>query len=361
MLIIILGIILLVTGTGLAILSHPAFGLWRHHSLERIQASPNYYDGMFQNQEPTLQFTGDSNGPDAKHRRWKMIKRFMADKDSVRIPIEPIEAVKTDLRALPTDEDWLVWFGHSSYLFCLNGKRVLVDPVLQPEWPSSVMLKAFPGTDIYRPNDLPEIDVLIVTHEHWDHMDYATLRDIRTKVKYVVCPLGIADYLRYWGYSNEQIAEMDWAESFCRQTAIRDTIAITCLPSRHFSNRLLGKRNQTLWASFMIEAGGRKVYIGGDGGYDKRFREIHERFGSIDLAFLENGQYNANWKYIHTTPEDLEKVILDLQAKQVFTVHHDKYSLAMHPWYEPDSVAHNLAARHNIHLLDAPIGTVVSY
>lgn len=361
MLIIISGIILLFAVAGLVILSHPAFGLWRHHSLERIQASPNYYDGMFQNQEPTPQFTGDSNGPDAKHRRWKMIKRFMADKDSVRIPTEPIEAVKTDLKVLPTDSDWIVWFGHSSYLFCLNGLHFLVDPILQPEWPSSMMLKSFPGTDIYRPNDLPEIDVLIVTHEHWDHMDYATLRDIRTKVKYVVCPLGIADYLRYWGYSNEQIAEMDWAESLCRQTAIRDTITITCLPSRHFSNRLLGKRNQTLWASFMIEAGGRKVYIGGDGGYDKRFREIHERFGSIDLAFLENGQYNANWKYIHTTPEDLEKVILDLQAKQVFTVHHDKYSLAMHPWYEPDSVAHNLAARHNIHLLDAPIGTVVSY
>lgn len=361
MLIIISGTILLFAVAGLVILSHPAFGLWRHHSLERIQASPNYYDGMFQNQEPTPQFTGDSNGPDAKHRRWKMIKRFMADKDSVRIPTEPIEAVKTDLKVLPTDSDWIVWFGHSSYLFCLNGLHFLVDPILQPEWPSSMMLKAFPGTDIYRPNDLPEIDVLIVTHEHWDHMDYATLRDIRTKVKYVVCPLGIADYLRYWGYSNEQIAEMDWAESLCRQTAIRDTITITCLPSRHFSNRLLGKRNQTLWASFMVEAGGRKVYIGGDGGYDKRFREIHERFGSIDLAFLENGQYNANWKYIHTTPEDLEKVILDLQAKQVFTVHHDKYSLAMHPWYEPDSVAHNLAARHNIHLLDAPIGTVVSY
>lgn len=355
MLIIILGIILLVTGTGLVILSHPAFGLWRHHSLERIQASPNYYDGMFQNQEPTPQFTGDT----ASMRRtfW----RFLTNKDTLRVPQQPIPAIKTDLKNLPTDSDWLVWFGHSSYLFCLNGLHFLVDPILQPEWPSSVMLKAFPGTDIYRPNDLPDIDVLIITHEHWDHMEYATLRDIRERVQTVICPLGIADYLRYWGYANEQIAEMDWAESLCRQTAIRDTITITCLPSRHFSNRLLGKRNQTLWASFMVEAGGRKVYIGGDGGYDKRFREIHERFGSIDLAFLENGQYNANWKYIHTTPEDLEKVILDLQAKQVFTVHHDKYSLAMHPWYEPDSVAHNLAARHNIHLLDAPIGTVVSY
>ena len=136
---------------------------------------------------------------------------------------------------------------------------------------------------------------------------------------------------------------------------------ITCLPSRHFSNRLLGKRNQTLWASFMIESGDRKVYIGGDGGYDKRFHEIRERFGKIDLAFLENGQYNENWRYIHTMPGDLEKVILDLQAKQVFTVHHDKYSLAMHPWYEPDSVARNIAARHNIHLLDASIGEIVKY
>ena len=111
----------------------------------------------------------------------------------------------------------------------------------------------------------------------------------------------------------------------------------------------------------MVEAGGRKVYIGGDGGYDKRFAQIHEHFGAVDLALLENGQYNANWKYIHTTPEDLEKVILDLQAKQVFTVHHDKFALSVHPWYEPDSVAHDIATKHNISLLDDPIGTVVNY
>ena len=111
----------------------------------------------------------------------------------------------------------------------------------------------------------------------------------------------------------------------------------------------------------MVEADGRKVYIGGDGGYDKRFAQIHERFGAVDLALLENGQYNAGWKYIHTTPADLEKVILDLQAKQVFTVHHDKFALSVHPWSEPSTVAHNIAAKHNIRLLDAPIGTVVRF
>ena len=274
------------------------------------------------------------------------------------MPQQPIPTVKTNLKSLPTDSDWLVWFGHSSYLFCLNGTRYLVDPVLQPEWPAMLMMKPFAGTDIYRPEDLPDIDVLIITHEHWDHMEYATLRDIRERVQMVICPLGIADYLRYWGYANEQIKEMDWYDQL---PMTNDQLQITALPSRHFSNRLLGKRNQTLWASFMVESGGRKVYIGGDGGYDKRFAEIHERFGSVDLALLENGQYNANWKYIHTTPEDLEKVILDLQAKQVFTVHHDKFALSVHPWYEPDSVAHDLATKHNINLLDAPIGTIVKY
>lgn len=355
---IVLAILIAVVAVVLVVLAHPAFGVYRRVSKERIQHSPNYYDGMFQNQEPTQQFTGDVNGKDAKNRTFKMLWRFLSNKDTVRIPQEPVPTVKTDLKNLPNDRDWIVWFGHSSYMFSMGGKRFLVDPVLQPEFPSSLMLKAFPGTDIYRPDDFPEIDVLIITHEHWDHMDYATLRDLRPKVKHVCCPLGIADYLRYWHYSDEQITELDWYE----ESQISDLdCQITCLPSRHFSNRLLGKRNQTLWASFMVEYAGRKVYVGGDGGYDKRFKEIHERFGEVDLAFLENGQYNDNWRYIHTTPEDLEKAVSDLQAQQVFTVHHDKFALAMHPWQEPDSVARSIALKQDIKLLDAPIGTLLFY
>lgn len=353
-------VILTLAAVVAGVLAHPAFGVYRPMSKEKMHRSPNYYGGMFQNQEPTPQFTGDTYGAAAKHRTFKMLKRFLADKDSVRIPQTPVDAVKTDLKALPTDEDWLVWFGHSSYLFSLGGKRFLVDPVLKPEWPSSMMLKAFPGTDIYCPDDLPEIDVLIVTHEHWDHMDYATLRDLRMKVKTVICPLGIADYLRYWHYSDEQIIELDWYDSFDFRLSSFD-LNVTCLPSRHFSNRLLGKRNQTLWASFMVEMGDRKVYIGGDGGYDKRFREIRERFGKIDLAFLENGQYNENWRYIHTTPEGLEQAMLDLQAEQYFTVHHDKFALAMHPWQEPENNARAIATKHSIRLLDARIGEKVDF
>ena len=346
-LIIILAILLLLVVAVVVVLNHPAFG--RRMSKERktrIEASPNWRNGMFQNQIPTPQLTGNTN--------WFSAVRKML-KGENRVPKEPIQAVKTDLKSLPTDKDWLVWFGHSSYLFCLDGKRYLVDPLLKMEFPVSVMMHPFKGTDIYTPEDMPEIDYLIVTHEHWDHLDYATLRDLKDKVKHVVCPLGVAEYLEYWGYDPRRIIEMDWYETFNYQLS-----TINCLPTRHFSNRMF-KRDQTLWASFMVEVGERKVYVGGDGGYDNRFKQIRERFGQVDLAIMENGQYKENWANIHLMPADLEKAILDLQAKQVFTVHHDKFSLAPHAWTEPDSMAHAIAERNAIRLLDQPIGTVVYF
>lgn len=352
-LLILLAVVAAIAVAAVLILRHPAFGPYSfvHRTSSLCTSSPNWRNGMFQNEEETPQFTGDK-GPIA------MLWDFIAHRPQDRVPQEALPVVKTDLKSLPTDRDWLVWFGHSSYLFCLNGKRYLVDPLLKMEFPATVMMKPFKGTDLYTPDDMPEIDILIITHEHWDHLDYATLRDLRPKVKQVVCPLGIGEYLEYWKYEPSIVHEMDWAEEFTMHNA---QFKITCLPARHFSNRLLGGRNQTLWASFMIEANGRKVYVGGDGGYDGRFKRIREQFGQVDLAVLENGQYNNNWKYIHTTPEGLEGAIIDLQARAVFTVHHDKFALANHPWYEPDSVAQSIAERHNIHLLDQPIGTVVAF
>ena len=349
-LLIILAVVAVVAITAMLVLRHPAFG--RRISAERkarIEASPNYRDGMFQNEEPTPQFSRSMPA---------MLWDFITNPPKDRTPKEPLPAVKTDLKNLPTDRDWLVWFGHSSYLFCLNGKRYLVDPLLKMEFPAAVMMKPFKGTDLYTPDDMPDIDVLIITHEHWDHLDYATLRDLRSKVKQVVCPLGVAEYLEYWKYDKSIITEMDWGEKVERLKVKGERI--TCLPTRHFSNRLFG-RNQTLWAAFMVEDAGRKVYVGGDGGYDGRFKRVREQFGQVDLALLENGQYNNDWPLIHSTPEGLEKAILDLDAKAVFTVHHDKFALAKHPWSEPDSIARSIAKRTAVNLLDQPIGSVVEF
>ena len=349
-LLIILAVVAVVAITVMLVLRHPAFG--RRMSAERkarIEASPNYRDGMFQNEEPTPQFSRSMPA---------MLWDFIVNPPKDRTPKEPLPAVKTDLKNLPTDRDWLVWFGHSSYLFCLNGKRYLVDPLLKMEFPAAVMMKPFAGTDIYTPDDMPEIDVLIITHEHWDHLDYATLRDLRSKVHRVICPLGVAEYLEYWKYDKAIISELDWGD---KSPITNVQCQITCLATRHFSNRLLGARNQTLWAAFMVEDGGRKVYVGGDGGYDGRFKRVLEQFGQVDLALLENGQYNNDWPLIHSTPEGLEHAIMDLQAKAVFTVHHDKFALAKHPWYEPEQLVQSFAQKQNINLLDQPIGKVVYY
>ena len=354
--IIILGILALLVMAAVVVLQHPAFG--RRVSVERrarIEASPNWRDGMFRNQVPTPQFTGNHNTLKAL---WTMLTR----RDSNRVPAQPLPAVKTDLRSLPKDKDWFVWFGHSSYLFQLGGKRFLVDPLLKMEFPASLMLKPFAGTDIYSPDDMPDIDCLIITHEHWDHLDYATLRDLRPKVRHAVCPLGVAEYLEYWKYDPSIISEMDWGDiQVIDPNNAEEAYSIYCLPSRHFSNRFLGKPNQTLWAAFVVADAEKNVYIGGDGGYDERFREAHEQFGHIDLAVMENGQYNSNWANIHLLPQDLEQAISDLQAEQVITVHHDKFALSTHAWSEPDSVARSIAERNAVRLLDQPIGTVIYF
>jgi L-ascorbate metabolism protein UlaG (beta-lactamase superfamily) len=176
-------------------------------------------------------------------------------------------------------------------------------------------------------------------------------------VRQAVCPLGVGEYLEYWGYDPSIVHETDWGEELELKN---EQFKITCLPSRHFSNRFLGKRDQTLWAAFLVDDGARNVYIGGDGGYDERFRQIGKQ-RPISLAVMENGQYNPNWANVHLLPEDLEQAILDLHPEAVITVHHDKFSLSTHAWSEPDSVARSIAERQGIKLLDQTIGSVVYF
>ncbi len=343
-------VLLLIVMAVLALLSHPAFPApFSEERKARIEASPNYKDGMFKNEIPTPQFTG-------KQSMVSTLWSFMTDRGSDGLePSEPLVVEKTDLTTLQRDTDCVVWFGHSSYFLQLGGKRFLVDPVLNLEFPVTLILHAFKGTDVYSPADIPPIDYLILTHEHWDHLDYATLRDIRERVGRVVCPLGVGQYVERWGYEKDSISEMDWYETTCLEG-----VNVVCWPTRHFSNRLFG-RNKTLWASFLLQVGNRQVYIGGDGGYDDRFKRLREKYGQVDLAIMENGQYNENWANIHLLPKDLERAVLDIDAKSILTVHHDKFALAHHAWNEPDSVAHDIALKHHQKVLDSTIGSVIRY
>lgn len=321
---IIIGILSAATIGIFLFLRQPAFGrLPQGKRMERIMRSPNYKNGEFKNLQPTILMTGSRS-------KWQSIKDFFFADRSGNEPTFPIEAIKTDLKHLPKDKNLMVWFGHSSYLLQVNGKRVLVDPVFHCASPVSFLYKPFPGTDIYKPDDMPEIDYLVISHDHWDHLDYKTVVKIRNKVHKVICPLGVGEHFEHWGYTKSQLVETDWWEN-CN---LGDGFVVHCLPARHFSGRGL-KSNQSLWASFMFDTPTCRIFIGGDGGYGTHFKKIAERFPDIDYAILENGQYNENWKYIHTLPQQLKQEAHDLRARNIITVHHSKFALALHKWDEP--------------------------
>ena len=173
---------------------------------------------------------------------------------------------------------------------------------------------------------------------------------IRERVGHVVCGLGVGQHFAYWGFAPGIIHEMDWDETL----SVNAQTSIVCLPTQHFSGRLGG--NPTLWASYVID-GKRRIYVMGDGGYDDRFVEFGRRFAELDLAIMENGQYNKSWSAVHIMPEELAKAVGELHPRRVMTYHHSKYKLSVHPWYEPLETAYgNL---RDTPLLTPRIGQVV--
>lgn len=339
-----------IVGAVFGYMNHPKFGrAARGERKERIANSPNYRDGTFHNQYPTPQITSDKS-------RLSLMYDFLFQKRENNRPKQAIPAIKSDLRALDKEAELLVWFGHSSYLVQSDGKRMLIDPVFEQASPVPLTNRPFEGTDIYKAADMPDIDYLIITHDHWDHLDYQSVTELRDRISMVICPLGVGEYFEQWGFAKDKICEMDWNE----QAQFEDGYVVDCLPSRHFSGRTF-KSNQTLWASFMIRNSTSNIYISGDGGYDRHFAQIAERFPKIDLAIMENGQYDKDWRHIHLLPEDLKQAIADLKPSTVMAGHNSKFALAKHAWDEPLNTAAEIADQNpDIKVLTPQIGEVIN-
>lgn len=292
--------------------------------LTRLQASPNYQDGKFQNIHETPQITEGYSMTGVLCDF--MIRRFPRTKPSVAIP-----SIKTDIKSLPLAENVLIWFGHSSYYIQLSGKRFLIDPVFSGNAsPIPNSNKAFKGTDIYSAADFPEIDYLLITHDHYDHLDYPTILELKPKIKHIICGLGVGEHFQYWGFSQDRVTEKDWDE----QLTLDSNFHLYTAPARHFSGRTF-KRNNTLWLSFILESPDLRLYLGGDSGYDTHFADIGNKFREFDLAILDNGQYNLAWQAIHMLPAETLQAARDLHAKRLFPVHNSKFKLSTHPWDEP--------------------------
>jgi L-ascorbate metabolism protein UlaG (beta-lactamase superfamily) len=292
--------------------------------LERVKSSPQYKEGIFVNIEETKLLAEGAS-------YFKMIPKFLG-KGIDREPEYDLPSVQTNLKAIPSDQPTLIWFGHSTYLISIDGRNILSDPIFS-ERPSPVQYagsKSYRGTMVYTSNDFPELDVIVISHDHYDHLDYNTIVNLKDKTKLFCVPLGVGEHLIHWGVSPEKIKEFDWWQG----EEIQPGIQLTATPARHFSGRGF-RSNKTLWASYVLETGGYKFFIGGDSGYDDSFKKIGEKFGPFDLVMLECGQYDAQWPSIHMMPEETVQASIDLKAKVLMPVHWGKFTLALHPWTEP--------------------------
>ncbi len=318
--------------------------------LERIKKSPYYKNGAFDNVSFTPQLAEDTTMP-------KVMFRFLFGKNEHAKPLHKFNFTKNDLKNLDPNENVYVWMGHSSYFTQIDGKKILVDPVFSGNAsPVTFTTKAFAGSDLYSAEDIPELDYLIITHDHWDHLDYETVKKLIPKVKQVITSLGTGEHLEYWNYDPKKIIELDWDENF----DLGNGFKVYAETARHFSGRTF-KRNQAIWASFVFETPERKIYIGGDSGFDTHFEKIGNKYGEFDLAILENGQYNKDWRYIHLMPEEFLVAAKNLKTKRVIPVHNSKFELALHSWKEPLEKITALNEKENQRLITPKIGEIVPW
>lgn len=314
--------------------------------LEKIKNSKNYREGAFQNIHNTPNFGEGYNF-------WKILKMYF--KKGPTSPDKVIPSRKLVFDTTDVNDYKVTWLGHSTYLIQVDGKTILVDPIIIGNIsPVSFFGKPYPIENPYELSNLPEIDYLLITHDHYDHLSYATIVALKDKVKHIYTSLGVGSHLEYWGVPLEKITELDWDES----AMITPDMKITAQPARHFSGRGF-TRNQTLWSSFVLKSKNKNVYLGGDSGYDDHFKKIGEKFGPFDLAILECGQYNPAWGYIHMQPEEVAIAAKELNTKLLLPVHWAKFTLALHSWSEPIERVTAAAKANNVPITTPMIGETI--
>ena len=294
--------------------------------LERIEKSPHYKDGAFHNVEETPMFTGESstfeNYFNFLFNDWERLK-----------PEVPLTGEPLDLKALESNEDYFVWLGHSSLFMQLDGIKILVDPVLKDyAAPVFFLNKSFKEKVTFSIEDFINlgVDVVLLSHDHYDHLEMDTIKDLQDKVKVMICPLGVGSHLEYWGVDPQKIIERNWDENYTYES-----LTFNFVTARHFSGRFL-TRDKSLWTGFVLSREGKApIYISGDSGYGKHFKEIGEKFPQISLAFVECGQYNENWALIHMTPEESATSVSDVRAKFGIPLHSGRFALSNHTWDDP--------------------------
>ncbi len=312
----------------------------------RMQKSELYKDGQFQNVVPTS--TAElSQTPGIIKDYWN---RKAESKPTNAYVFE--ETGKSKIDADTSGQVFINWLGHAALLIQKEGKYILTDPILGKR----ASPFSFFGPKRYNPSpiateNLPELEAVIISHDHYDHLDYATIVNLKHKTKFFYVPLGVAASLIYWGVAPEKIKEFSWHDSFQQSGDIK----ITATPARHFSGRLFN-RNNTLWASWVIEWGDTNIYFAGDTGIFDQFAAIDEKYGPFDIVFMPVGAYNDAWHDIHMNPEEAINAFQQMRGDKFYPIHWGTFDLALHSWYEPIQQLVELSAARDIPLITTPQG-----
>jgi L-ascorbate metabolism protein UlaG (beta-lactamase superfamily) len=345
----ILGIIfILIIGAAAFMNFHPVFGgKANSEQQEKYRKSSNFKDGLFQNGTETIMEMGFIEG-------LKMIPEYLdktGREPKSNIPVQKLDSLEIQNRI--GQETRLTWFGHSTFLLEMDGLKILIDPMFGPS-PSPIAALGSKRYSKELPIDierLPEIDLVVFSHDHYDHLDYESVLRIKDKVKQFYVPLGLENHLTKWGVKGSKIQSFDWWDE-----AEFHGIKFACTPARHFSGRGFGDRFSTLWASWVIKGQNDNIFFSGDSGYGSHFKEIGKKYGPFDFSMIECGQYNERWDNIHMTPEETVLASKDVKALQMMPIHWGAFTLALHPWTESVTRAVKAAESQGVKMVLPRIG-----
>ncbi len=269
------------------------------------------------------------------------------------LPVKKLDSIKiADYKGSAR----LFWYGHSAFLLQIDGKNILLDPmfgkVAAPlEWMGSNRFNSELPLEIEK---LPQIDAILFSHDHYDHLDYKSVIKLKDKTEHFFVPLGVGVHLEAWGVPKNKITELDWWQNFTYKQ-----LELVCTPAQHFSGRKIGNMMNTLWSSWVIMSKSEHIFFSGDGGYASHFKEIGNKYGPFDIALMECGQYNKMWKKVHMTPEETAQAGIDIKAKKLIPIHWAGFKLAFHSWTDPITRVKAKAKELNLNLVTPLIGEEV--
>ena len=249
-----------------------------------------------------------------------------------------------------------IWFGHSTLLVNIKNIIVLIDPVFsKAASPVSFIVERF-QPPVLELKDLPRIDYILISHDHYDHLDMETVIYFKEKDVKFITPLGVTSHLKRWGVHESKLFETDWWGKL-----EFEGITFVCTPAQHFSGRFATFSSfKTLWSSWIVKTESNSFYFNGDSGYDIHYKQIGDSYGPFDLAFIDSGQYNERWREVHNMPEEAAQAVLDLKGKAMVPIHWGMFNLAMHDWFEPVEESEKYAEKYGIKLMTPKLGQLVS-